>query len=129
MKEPKPTTIEVVGDNWKVGNRYYQEYPTAYMRADIKDETTLDLYHDTFEVFKGSEYAVVTKAGKYQYKIERESDTQLYSNNKERLILLAFESKLKKGIVRYGSFKESCSNIAVDLIKEEQPEHLKKENK
>ncbi len=126
MKEKKKTIIEVIGDNWKVGNNYYQEYPVAYLIADIKDETTFDLYKDTYEIFKRSNYAVVNKTSTGQYKIEREADTNLYSRDKDRLVLLAFESKLKKGVIRYGSFKEACSNINVDLIKSEQPEHLKK---
>ncbi len=126
MKKKQTKKIEVSGDNWKVGGNYFQEYPTAYLRAEIKDETTLPLYHDSLEAFKRSIYAKMTKTSSGQYKIKREADTALYSRDMDRLVLIAFESKLKKGVQRYGTFHEACLKIALPLHIGKQPEQLKR---
>ncbi len=97
-------------NNWKVGkHHYYQTLPKAMLSIGIKDEKLLKAYNESFEAFKRKNAIEITSSG--EYKIEREYGTPLFSRNKERLYLLAFETLLKRHSKDLASVPEALKNI------------------
>ncbi len=83
-------------NNWRVGNYNFQTLPAAMLFAGTGSEKLVDLYDESLKVFSCSDHGKTHKTSAGDYYIERERDSKLFSRNRERLAMLAFETKLKK---------------------------------
>ncbi len=104
-------------NNWRVGSANIQTLPAAMQYAGTGSEKLVESCKESLEAFSRSNHGETHKTSAGDYYIQRERDSKLFSRDRERLVMLAFETKLKKlvlagmGIEEALEFSKSGKNL------------------